>query len=390
MFEALSLQPEDRLLAVTKAFRADPRPHKKDLGVGVYRDAAGDTPVMQAVKAAERLLHDEQTSKTYVGPEGDLAYVEALSSLIFGGEFGHEICGVQTPGGGGALRLALDLVRSANPGARVWIGTPTWPNHGPIVRAVGLEIVEYQYFDSGRQVLTFDAMMDALSRASAGDVVLLHGCCHNPSGADPGAEQWRSIVGMVAERGLVPLVDLAYHGLGFGLGRDAGPTRDIVRVADEALIAYSCSKNFGLYRERTGALFVHARSAAAREGAFTNLLSLARANWSMPSDHGAALVRLILSRTDLFDRWTGELTAMRERITRVRQAVARCDPRIAFVASQNGMFSNLPLSAGQVEAMRARHGMYLAPSGRINLAGLREDDAEAFVAALSDCDGCMG
>jgi len=386
MFQLLQPQPDDALLALIGAFRNDPRRGKLDLGVGVYRDEHGATPVMGAVKAAEQILLKTQRTKAYLGPEGDQRFIELLMPVVFG-DARHiqagRLIGVQTPGGGGALRLGAELIAAARPGAKVWSGTPTWPNHRPILDAARLTVGEYRYFEPATQSLCFDDMLAALSRADTGDVVLLHGCCHNPTGAELGESQWDRVAGLLAERGLVPFIDLAYQGLGRGLDADAYGTRRVLASVEEALVAYSCDKNFGLYRERTGALFVLARDAAAAEIVRGNMLALARVNWSMPPDHGAAVVRLVLAADDLARAWREELGGMRQRINGVRQLLANADPGLAFLARQRGMFSQLPIAREAITRLRSDHGIYMAGSGRINLAGLRAADAEAFICALA-------
>ncbi len=392
MFQALQPQPPDGLLALIGLFRDDPRNSKIDLGVGTYRNAAGVTPVMEAVKAAERILLDGQQTKGYLGPEGDRRFVELLTPVVFGAADAHtgRLVGVQTPGGSGALRLGGELVAAARPGARVWLGTPTWPNHRPVLEAAGLTVAEYRYFDPANQSLRFDDMLAALSAAEPGDVVLLHGCCHNPAGAEPGPAQWDAVARLVAERGLMPFIDLAYQGLGGGLEADAYGTRRVLAAVDEALVAYSCDKNFGLYRERTGALFALARDADAAAVVFGNLLTLARVNWSMPPDHGAAAVRIVLDSPELSRLWRTELDGMAERINAVRGALAAADPRLAFLSRQRGMFSLLPITPEAVAALRRDHGIYMAGSGRINLAGLQVSEAGTFVDALRAVDGLPG
>ncbi len=389
MFQTLLPQPPDGLLALIGLFRDDPRNSKIDLGVGTYRNAAGVTPIVEAVKAAERVLLDEQQTKAYLGPEGDQRFVELLTPVAFGAVDAHagRLVGVQTPGGGGALRLGGELITAARPGAKVWLGTPTWPNHRPVLEAAGLTVAEYHYFDPATQALCFDDMMAALSAADPGDAVLLHGCCHNPTGAELDPAQWDAVAQLVAGRGLMPFIDLAYQGLGAGLEADAYGVRRVLAAADEALVAYSCDKNFGLYRERTGALFVLARDAGAASVVFGNLLSLARVNWSMPPDHGAATVRIVLDSPELSRLWRTELEGMAQRVNAVRDALAAADPRLAFLSRQRGMFSLLPVSPETVAALRRDHGIYMAGSGRINLAGLQVTDAGRFVDALRAVDG---
>lgn len=389
MFQTLQPQPADGLLTLIGLFRDDPRNSKIDLGVGTYRNAAGVTPVMEAVKAAERILLEGQQTKAYLGPEGDQRFVDLLRPIAFGAADARSerLVGVQTPGGGGALRLGGELIIAARPGAKVWLGTPTWPNHRPVLEAAGLTVAEYRYFDPATQSLCFDEMHAALSAADPGDVVLLHGCCHNPTGAELDPAQWDAVAGLLAERGLMPFIDLAYQGLGGGLDIDAYGTRRVLAAVEEALVAYSCDKNFGLYRERTGALFALAADADAAAVVYGNMLSLARVNWSMPPDHGAAAVRIVLDSPELSRGWRAELDGMCRRINAVREALAAADHRLSFLSRQRGMFSQLPIPPAAVAALRRDHGIYMAGSGRINLAGLQVADAGLFVDALKAVDG---
>ena len=385
VFEGLRQQPADALLALIGLFRDDERAGKIDLGVGTYRDEGGGTPIMGAVKAAERRLAESQPTKAYLGPEGDPRFVELLRPIAFGAADAHagRLVGVQTPGGSGALRLGGELIAAARPGARAWLGTPTWPNHRPVLEAAGLTVVEYPYFNVATQSLRFDDMLNALSEAEPGDVALLHGCCHNPTGADLDEGQWEEVAALLAWRRVLPFIDLAYQGLGAGLEADARGARTVLDRVEEALVAYSCDKNFSLYRDRTGALFALARDPAAAEVVRGNLMALARVNWSMPPDHGAAAVRAVLESQELTHAWRAELEAMCARVNAVRQAVAAEDPRLAFLTGQRGMFSQLPIPPAAVAALRRDHGIYMAGSGRVNLAGLRTADAGAFVRALS-------
>ncbi|WP_298328772.1 amino acid aminotransferase [Asticcacaulis sp.] len=384
LFAALKDQPSDSLLELIQLHRADPRPDKIDLGVGVYKDEQGHTPVMAAVKQAESALLNSQTSKSYLGTAGDMGFVEALIPVVFG-EARHgdpALSGVQTPGGTGALRLAAELLNRARPGATVWVGTPTWINHFPLLEDAGLTLREYRYFDRDTQSVIFPALRKALESAAPGDVVLLHACCHNPTGADLSPEQWREVASLCVERGLLPLIDLAYQGLGQGLEADAAPMRDLLKHVPEALIAYSCNKNFALYRDRVGALFYQCRDAARRERLRGNLINLARTLWSMPPDHGAAVVRLILSDAALTKMWSDELDAMRLRVHSLRAALAAAHPGLGFLTRQNGLFSTLPLSPEQVLSLRTQHGIYMAASGRVNLAGLATAQVPVLAAAL--------
>jgi aromatic-amino-acid transaminase len=391
-FSRLKAQPADSLLALIGMYRADQRTNKIDVGVGVYKTSDGQTPVFKAIKTAERQLVEEQPSKGYLGPEGDIEFFNHLIPVVFGSgktshkkdeNYGDRLSGLQTPGGTGALRLASELIASAKPGAKVFVGTPTWPNHIPILKAAGLQIVDCPYFDVASQSIRFDAFMSMLAGASGGDVVLLQASCHNPIGADMTTDQWLALAQQMAARGLLPLLDLAYQGLGQGLDEDAGGTRIIFDHVPEALLAYSCDKNFGLYRERTGALFALSESSAAAEITRSNLLSLARANWSMPPDHGAAAVRIILESKSLTMMWKTELEDMRCRITQMRSLLADLDPWFEPLRSQHGMFSMLPLTSQQVSILRKDHGIYMAPSGRINIAGLTENTVQPFAAAIA-------
>jgi len=311
--------------------------------------------------------------------------VSLLHPYIFGEAetFGERIIGLQTPGGTGALRLGAEIVRVAHPGATVWLGTPTWPNHVPIFRAAGLAIETYKFADLATQKVDFESVRAALARAKAGDVVLLHACCHNPTGIDFSREQWKEIAATVAARRLIPFVDLAYQGLGDGLEEDAAAMRLVVGSVDEALVAYSCDKNFGLYRDRVGALYALTRGGQEEtNNLMSNLTAHARVNWSMPPDHGAAIVRTILERSDLVSQWRAELDEMRGRINENRAILAAADPALGFIREQRGLFSNLAMSKPQAQAMRTRHAIYMPDSGRLNMAGMQPRDASAIVAAL--------
>ena len=378
----------DSLLALIAAANADPRPDKIDVGVGVYKDGSGATPILRSVKAAEKLLWERQDSKSYLGGRGDSEFPRLVGDFLLGPHAGDErIDGLQTPGGCGALSLAVKLVEAANPSARVLVGMPTWPNHEPIIRGVGLGIEAYPYYDREARSIRFDAMVAALSAARPGDVALLHGCCHNPTGADLNSGQWAEVTKLVVERKLLPLVDIAYQGLGDGLEEDAAGLRGILDACDEVLVAQSCDKNFGVYRDRVGALFVKTGSAAATKRAMAHLLQIAREMWSMPPDHGAAAVRIVLEDAALKDDWQAELGEMRARIKRVRSRIAGAHPALAYIGAQKGMFSMLPLSREQVAELRERHGIYMADSGRFNVLGMADDAVDRFIAAIVDVLG---
>jgi len=308
-----------------------------------------------------------------------------LRPIALGRHAGDErIAGVQTPGGCGALKLGFDLIAAANRQARVLVGTPTWPNHAPLIAGSGLETVNYPYYERGQGAIRFDAMLGACRAARPGDVVLLHGCCQNPTGADLDAGQWASLAAVVAERGLIPFIDIAYQGLGRGLDEDAAGLHGMLDACDEVVIAHSCDKNFGVYRDRVGSLFVKTARASDSAKALTHVLQLAREMWSMPPDHGAAVVRVVLDDEDLRADWRTELDAMRARIVAVRGRLAEADPRLAFIRGQYGMFSMLPLSFEQVVKLRDDHAIYMADSGRFNVVGMADAALDRFVAAVVD------
>lgn len=373
----------DALLQLIALCNADPRKHKIDVGVGVYRDSVGRTPVLQVIKEAEAILLKTQETKGYLGMSGDKRYTELLRPIVLGPHANDErIAGVQTPGGCGALCLGFDLIARANPHARVLIGGPTWPNHPPIVRSVGLEIVDYPYYERGQATIRFEDMIEALGKGRPGDVALLHGCCHNPTGADLDDQQWAKVTEVVAERGLIPFVDLAYQGFGRGLDDDASGLWLLLDACDEVLVAQSCDKNFAVYRDRVGNLYVKTGSAEATATAMAHVMQSAREMWSMPPDHGAAAVRIVLDTPELIDRWRVELAQMRDRINSVRQRIASADPRLSFIGRQFGMFSMLPLSKEQVVELRERHAIYMAESGRFNVVGLSDEQVEPFIQAV--------
>jgi aromatic-amino-acid transaminase len=384
LFDRLEEQVSDSLLALIALCDADPRADKIDVGVGVYRDAGGGTPILRAVKKAERILWETQETKAYLGSQGDARFTALIRPIVFGEALAADdrIVGVQTPGGCGALRLGAELVRAANPQARIHVGQPTWPNHGPLIASSGVEMAPHPYYDRDSHAIRFDEMMDALGRADAGDLVLLHGCCHNPTGADLDLDQWRAIADLVSDRGLIPFVDLAYQGLGNGLEEDAAGARLVVEAADQALVAQSCDKNFGVYRERVGNLFVKGATPRSAQVILGNLMTLARTMWSMPPDHGAAIARIVLDDPELRADWNAELKEMCARIRSLRARLAAFDPRLAYIDEQNGMFSMLPLTPDQVLELRLDRGIYMAPSGRFNVVGLSDSNVDIFAAAV--------
>jgi aspartate/tyrosine/aromatic aminotransferase len=373
----------DSLLQLIALCNADPRPEKIDVGVGVFRDSAGRTPILPVIKDAERILLDTQESKSYLGMAGDKRYTELLRPIVLGPHAGDDrIAGLHTPGGCGALRLGFELIATANPQARVIVGTPTWPNHPPIIRGVGLQIVEYPYYDRNGCSIRFDTMIAALKEARAGDVVLLHACCHNPTGADLSDDQFAEVTRIVAERGLLPFVDIAYQGFARGLEEDAKGLRGLFEVCDEVIAAHSCDKNFSVYRDRVGSLWVKTGNAEATTRAMAHVSQRAREMWSMPPDHGAAAVRLVLDTPELAQRWPSELAAMRDRINSVRERLAGAHPRLAYIGEQFGMFSMLPFSKEQVLGLREKHAIYMADSGRFNVVGLSDAQIDRFIGAV--------
>jgi len=373
----------DSLLALIALANADPRPEKIDVGVGVFRDAEGNTPILKVIKEAERLLLETQKSKSYLGSAGDKRFAELLRPILLGPHANDErIAGVQTPGGCGALRLGFELFATANPNARVFLGAPTWPNHPPIIRAVRLEQVEYPYYERGQAAIRFEDMLSTLAGAEPGDIALLHGCCHNPTGADLSEAQWNEVARVVADRGLIPFVDIAYQGFGRGLDEDAYGVRLMLDTCDEVVIAQSCDKNFSVYRDRVGSLFVKTGSAEATATAMAHVFQRAREMWSMPPDHGAAAVHIVLDDPQLRADWLIELAAMRDRINSVRQRIAAADPRLSFIGRQYGMFSMLPLSREQVLTLRKDHAIYMADSGRFNVVGMSDEAIDRFTAAV--------
>jgi aspartate/tyrosine/aromatic aminotransferase len=397
MFERLEPVVADPILRLMAAFRADPDPRKVDLGIGVYRDEHGDTPVLATVKQAEGELLARQTTKSYVGSAGSADFNGAMEQLVLGA--GHpaltagRVRSMQTPGGCGALRLGAELIRAASPDSVVHVSSPTWANHGPLLTGSGLKLEPYPYFDPASGGVQFAAMMAALERLGQRAVVLLHASCHNPTGADLSQAQWREVLGLVKRRQLLPFIDMAYQGLGEGVDADAFGLRLFCAELPEVLCAVSCSKNFGLYRERTGVLHLVSESPAAADAALSQLVRLARGIWSMPPDHGAAVVQAILAEESLRRRWLEEVEGMRRRIHNLRHAVVaqlreHCPRRdFAFIGTQRGMFSFLGITTEQVRALRERHHVYMTDDSRMNIAGLRRENLEYFARAVAQVLG---
>ncbi len=391
MLNRLEEQAPDALLALIKLFKADDRPDKIDLGVGVYKTAEGATPVFAAIKGAEGRLVAEQPSKSYLGPEGDMGFVNALIPHVFGDAAPADgrLDGMQTPGGTGAVRLALALAKKAGV-TRVFMGTPSWPNHAQILSDLDLELVGFDHANADGSA-NMDALRTALASASAGDAILLHGCCHNPTGVDYTNAEWDEIAGLLATSPALAIIDVAYQGLGDGMDEDAYGLRAVMARVEEVLVAYSCDKNFGLYRDRVGAFYVSTGDAEATARAISNAAALARANWSMPPDHGGAAVRMVLEDEGLTAGWLEELESMRTRIGQVRARLASAGQAggvdLEPLGKQKGMFAMLPVSKDQVQQLRADHAVYMAGSGRINVAGLTMDNIDKFVAALTEVTG---
>ena len=382
MIATIAAKSPDPLLKIIKMFREDPRRDKIDLGVGVYRDASGATPIMAALKQAERRLFETQKTKTYVGQQGDVDFLKLVGELAFG-RMAHDWVSIQAVGGTGALRLGCDLLRAAG-AKRIVLPQPCWPNHPAIVRAARLKIVDAPFFDIGQQRIDMDALIGAFAEAERGDAVILQACCHNPLGADFTLDQWRELADVLATRGLIPFIDLAYQGFGEGVEEDVAGARLLLERSPEAVIAMSGAKTFGVYRERVGALFVKT-AEKARPAVFSNVAAIARANYSMPPDHGAAIVREVLSDETLRASWREELDRIRGHIRRTRALLAAQRANsipMHLIGGQSGMFSTLPLSKGQIIALRETHGIYMTDAARINVAGLREADIPRFVEAL--------
>ncbi len=390
-FATVSAAPPDPILGLTDAFNADPRPTKLNLSVGVYKDAAGKTPVLASVKAAEAKLLAGETTKGYLGIDGLADYRHHVYDMIFGDDVPADRVSVaQTPGGTAAVRVAAEFLADQCPGAKVWMSNPTWANHGAIFRRAGLEPGTYRYLNADKTGLDFAAMMDDLRTGpSAGDAVLLHACCHNPTGVDPTAGQWLQIADLMAQRGLLPLLDFAYQGFGDSLEQDAAGLRTVVRTCGEAMVASSYSKNFGLYSERVGALSMVVRDAGESDAVASQVKRLIRGNYSNPPRHGGAIVAAILDDGELRRQWMSELDDMRGRITRLRggfiDAMHAAAPGsdYEFLRPQKGMFSYSGLTPMQVDRLKSEHGIYIVGSGRINVAGIDESRLQWLAKAVA-------
>ena len=381
MFESLQLLPPDAIIGLIAEYRNDPREPKVDLGIGVYRNAAGETPVLDVVKRAEQRLVDTQTSKTYIGSAGPADFNEAMRDITFAGTVANDrVAMLQTPGGSGSLRVAAGVILRARPDATIWASNPTWANHVPLLGGAGLDLKPYAYYDEEKKALDFDGMLDSLRKIPKGDIVLLHTCCHNPTGIDPDESQWRAIADIVVERELLPFVDIAYQGFATDLDADAFPIRELAGRVPEMIVANSCSKNFGLYRDRVGALFVVAADSKGRDVVQSQANNVVRTMYSMPPDHGAAVVAMILNDDELRADWIDELTEMRERLRDMRQLLHDAlreeapDHDFSHLVRARGMFCFLGVSPGQVGRLKTDHAVYMVDSSRINIAGITADN----------------
>lgn len=387
MFESLQTMPADAILGLIAEHRDDPRPEKIDLGVGVYRNAAGETPVLTSVKKAERQLVETQASKAYIGTAGAPSFNAAMQQLTFADSVAAErLVTIQAPGGSGSLRVAAGMLLRARDTVRVWVGEPTWANHVPLLGGAGLELKPFPYYDTSRHVIEVDAMLDALRAAPKGDVILMHACCHNPSGLDPSEDEWHAIMDVVVERELLPFVDIAYQGFARDIDSDPFVIRELAARVPEMIVANSCSKNFGLYRDRVGSLSFLAADSATRDIVSSQVNNFVRTIYSMPPDHGGAVVSMILNDAALRAEWLDEVNDMRDRLQAMRvllnDALVEKTPDNDFshLVRANGMFCFLGITADQVQALKKDYGIYMVDSSRINMAGITADN----VGYLSD------
>ena len=394
MFETLEPKPADAILKLIAEHRDDPRANKIDLGVGVYRDANGVTPILKTVKTAEQWLVDNQASKAYLGCAGDPEFYTAIQNLTFGdgSEQSGRITTLQTPGGSAALRVAAGLILRATPDVTMWVSDPTWNNHVPLLGGAGVKLQPYPYYDNDQNCIRFDEMLAALGEAAAGDLVLLHGCCHNPTGMDLTVEQWQQLADVLEDRNLIPFIDFAYHGFAVDLDADAYPVRMMFARFAEMIVANSCSKNFGLYRDRVGSLSIVGASAESAAIVDSQAQNIIRTLYSVPPDHGGAVVARILNDDDLRETWLVELAGMRQRLQSMRKllvaALGKTAPQHDFshIERANGMFCYLGVSAEQVARLKKDYGIYLVDSSRINVCGITEGNvgylAESIAAVL--------
>ncbi len=393
MFSELKPLPTDPILGLMAAFKQDTNPKKIDLGVGVYKDEQGNTPVLKAVKKAEAFRLENETSKSYIGLAGNLDYCQKMENLLLGEHpalLANRVRTAQAPGGTGALRVAAEFIKRCNKDATVWVTTPTWANHISLFEAAGLTVKEYPYYDYENKDLLFDDMLSTLKQVPKGDVVLFHACCHNPSGMDLNAEQWSTVADLAVEVGFTPLVDIAYQGFGSSLEEDAAGLRKLAAAVDELIICSSCSKNFGLYRERIGACSIIAKDAATADISNSVLLSVVRSIYSMPPAHGADIVSTILGSAELTQMWHDELDEMRSRINGLRTLIKESlaakgiEQDFSFIDRQNGMFSFLGINKEQIERLQKDYSIYIVGSSRVNVAGISDANIDYFANAVAD------
>ncbi|CAN5467934.1 aspartate/tyrosine/aromatic aminotransferase [soil metagenome] len=394
MFEQFTPAPPDAILGLTEAFKKDANPNKINLGVGIYKDAQGKTPILESVKRAEERILKSETTKNYLPIDGTPEYAAAVQELLFGAT--HEVISsqravtAQAPGGTGGLRVAADFIAKMMPNATVWLSDPTWPNHPSIFKAANLKVAVYPYFDAANNRVNFSAMLDAINKMPAGDVILVHACCHNPTGGDLTLEQWRQVGDAVATRHLLPLIDFAYQGFADSLQADTAGLLEMCRPASELLVSSSFSKNFGLYNERIGALTLVAANQTAAQTALSHIKQAIRANFSSPPAHGAEIVTTVLRDPALRAQWEAEVTAMRDRINTMRHLFVETlnekgvTRDFSFIAQQRGMFSFSGLNPDQVKALREKHAVYIVGSGRISVAGMTEDNMDYLCSAIAD------
>lgn len=393
MFETLKALAPDPILGLSAAFKLDTNPNKIDLGVGVYKDEVGNTPILDSVAKAQAILQASETSKVYITPQGNQGFINGMLDLLFGQNSPvlstNRVAAVQAPGGCGALRILAELLMRVNPKTKVWVSDPTWANHIPLLGDAGIELHTYPYFDKETASIKFDEMIDCLSKVGPDDVVLLHGCCHNPTGADLTKEQWQQVVSVAQKVGFLPFVDTAYQGFGDGIDQDTYGLRLLVENLDEVIVAASCSKNFGLYRERVGLAAIVCKNEHTRNIAQSQIQSVARGIYSMPPSYGGALVDIILNNVELTQLWTREVDDMRNRMTDLRAMLVNnlnkqgVDKDFSFINTQKGMFSFLCIPPEQVQLLRKEHSVYFVDSSRVNIAGINHSNVEALASAIA-------
>ena len=391
MLEQLQQQPPDKILALMQTFKEDPRANKLDLGIGVYKNENGQTPIINAVKKAEKILWEQETTKSYTKLTGDSDFQTVMKELIFSDCVSENIISTaHTPGGTGAIRQAFELIRLASPNSKIWISNPTWPNHISILKFLNIPYSEYVYFDKKTCELNFDGMMESLKNTKPGDIILLHGCCHNPTGANLNNDQWKELQKFLCDNQLVPLIDLAYQGFGDGLDEDAYGVRLLAKKCKEVILAASCSKNFGIYRERTGILFTISENEKIKNISSNTLAFLNRQNFSFPPDHGGKLVTLILKNEELKSSWIKELNEMRLNMLDIRKSLAEelrkesQSNRFDFLETHRGMFSLLGATKDQALNMREKHAIYMIEDSRVNIAGLNKKRLSKLARAIID------